>query len=52
MQAPVADRVGSPSPRGQRHLLDVEVPARMDAMHPLTSTSPALVMADAPTRVR
>ncbi|MBI3049046.1 MAG: hypothetical protein HYY76_12135 [Acidobacteria bacterium] len=52
MQASIADRIASASPEQQRHILDVEVPARMDAMHTLASTYPDLVMADASTRLR
>ncbi len=45
MQAAIAQRMERASEREKAKILEVEIPARMEAMHTLTSTYPDIVMA-------
>lgn len=45
--SPLLRRIAAATPEGKRQILEKEIPARMEAMHVLTSTYPDLVMAEA-----
>lgn len=47
MQAAIVQRIERASEAEKRKILDVEIPARMEAMHTLISTYPDIVMAQA-----